>query len=56
MGRDVAVGGTRRTAGVELHGSVEKTYADTTSPQQSRIDEPGLTAMYSVELVKDRLE
>jgi hypothetical protein len=37
-------------------GHVEKTYADTTPPQQFRIDEPGLTAMYPVSWAQERLE
>jgi hypothetical protein len=35
---------------------VEKTYADTTPPQQFRIDEPGLTGMYPLTWVRDRLK
>jgi hypothetical protein len=34
---------------------VEKTYAETTPPQQFRIDTPGLTAMYPVEWLRDRI-
>jgi hypothetical protein len=36
-------------------GRVEKTYADTTPPQQFRIDEPGLTGMYPITWVRERL-
>ncbi|WP_178917844.1 ATP-binding protein [Natronomonas gomsonensis] len=36
-------------------GRVEKTYAGTTPPQQFRIDEPGLTGMYPITWVRDRL-
>lgn len=35
---------------------VEKTYANTTPPQQFRIDTPGLTAMYPAEWLRDRDE
>ncbi|WP_336135357.1 ATP-binding protein [Natronomonas amylolytica] len=35
---------------------VEKTYANTTPPQQFRIDEPGLTGMYPITWVRERLE
>jgi hypothetical protein len=35
---------------------VEKTYAETTPPQQFRLETPGLTAMYPVEWVRSRLE
>jgi hypothetical protein len=35
---------------------VEKTYASTTPPYQFRIDTPGLTAMYPVAWLRDRLE
>ncbi|QCJ45873.1 ATP-binding protein [Haloprofundus sp. MHR1] len=34
---------------------VEKTYANTTPPQQFRIETPGLTAMYPVEWLRDQL-
>nr|WP_264475537.1 type IV secretion system DNA-binding domain-containing protein [Halorubellus salinus] len=34
---------------------IEKTYAKTTPPQQFRIDTPGLTAMYPVEWLRDKL-
>jgi hypothetical protein len=34
---------------------VEKEYSSTTPPHQYRIDTPGLTAMYNVEYVRDRL-
>jgi hypothetical protein len=37
-------------------GHVEKTYADTTPPHQFRLDEPGLTAMYPVMWLQERLE
>ncbi|WP_224333786.1 ATP-binding protein [Haloprofundus halobius] len=33
---------------------VEKTYANTTPPQQFRIDTPGMTAMYPAEWLRDR--
>jgi len=35
---------------------VEKTYAETTPPQQFRIDTPGLTAMYPAEWLRARLQ
>ena len=35
---------------------VEKTYAETTPPQQFRIDTPGLTAVYPVEWLRDRID
>jgi len=35
---------------------VEKTYAETTPPQQFTIDTPGLTDIYPVEWVRDRLD
>jgi DNA helicase HerA-like ATPase len=35
---------------------VEKTYASTTPPQQFQIDTPGLTAMYPVRWLRDRLD
>ncbi|WP_318566957.1 hypothetical protein [Salinigranum marinum] len=35
---------------------VEKEYSSTTPPHQYRIDTPGLTAMYNVEYLRDRLE
>jgi hypothetical protein len=35
---------------------VTKTYANTTPPQQFRIETPGLTAMYPVEWLRDRLQ
>ncbi|QSG05114.1 type IV secretory system conjugative DNA transfer family protein [Halapricum desulfuricans] len=35
---------------------VEKTYAETTPPQQFRIDTPGLTAIYPVDWLRDRIE
>jgi hypothetical protein len=34
---------------------VEKTYAKTTPPQQFRIDTPGLTAMYPLEWLRERI-
>jgi hypothetical protein len=34
---------------------VEKTYAETTPPQQFRIDTPGLTAVYPPEWLRDRI-
>lgn len=37
-------------------GHVEKTYAETTPPQQFRIEQPGLTAMYPVSWAHERLE
>lgn len=37
-------------------GSVEKTYADTMPPRQFRIDEDGLTGMYLVERIRDRID
>jgi hypothetical protein len=35
---------------------VQKTYAETTPPQQFRIDTPGLTAMYPVAWLRKRLD
>ncbi|WP_458207700.1 hypothetical protein [Haladaptatus sp. NG-SE-30] len=35
---------------------VEKTYAETTPPQQFRIDTPGMTAIYPVGWLRDRLD
>ncbi|WP_440005403.1 type IV secretory system conjugative DNA transfer family protein [Halomicrococcus sp. SG-WS-1] len=35
---------------------VEKTYSKTTPPQQFRLDTPGMTAMYPIEWLRDRLE
>ncbi|PSQ26814.1 hypothetical protein BRD03_08690 [Halobacteriales archaeon QS_9_68_17] len=35
---------------------VEKTYAETTPPQQFSIDTPGLTAMYPAEWLRDRID
>lgn len=37
-------------------GRVEKTYADTTPPQQFRIDPPGAADIYPVKWMFDRLE
>jgi DNA helicase HerA-like ATPase len=39
---------------IEGEPRVEKTYADTTPPQQFRIDTPGLTAMYPAGWLRDR--
>jgi len=41
---------------VEGDPRVEKTYAETTPPQQFRIDTPGLTAVYPVEWLRDSFE